>query len=102
MHAPLDGAFSATSQIICVVVLQALMLCMLPLLLTHTLPPCLMLPCPHTLLQHQYPKPMYALPTTISKTGDATGYYQPKGAWAHGEAKRDWLKYEPWQPPQAK
>uniref|UniRef100_A0A7S3QL95 NADH dehydrogenase [ubiquinone] 1 alpha subcomplex subunit 12 n=1 Tax=Dunaliella tertiolecta TaxID=3047 RepID=A0A7S3QL95_DUNTE len=48
---------------------------------------------------HNFGKPIYALPTEKTKTG-TDGAYQPKGTWTT-QKKRNWVKYSAWQPPQA-
>lgn len=46
--------------------------------------------------KHQFDKPIYGVEAYITRTGTPAAY-APKGVWANPQ-KRNWLKYEAWQP----
>ena len=48
---------------------------------------------------HNFKEPIYHLKATATKTATPEAY-NPKGSW-YNEQKRNWRKYEAWQPPQA-
>jgi NADH dehydrogenase (ubiquinone) 1 alpha subcomplex subunit 12 len=50
-------------------------------------------------VSHNFKKPVYAIEAYVTKTGQLD-CYKPKGTWDN-PTKRNWLKYEAWQPPQA-
>lgn len=48
---------------------------------------------------HKFKRPIYAIDAGVTKTGTLE-CYKPKGVWDN-PTKRNWLKYEAWQPPKA-
>ncbi len=48
---------------------------------------------------HDFKQPIYHVKATATKTATPEAY-NPKGSWFN-EQKRNWRKYEAWQPPQA-
>lgn len=49
--------------------------------------------------KYEYKKPVYHIEASVSKTG-MSEFYQPKGTW-YNPQRRNWTKYEAWQPPGA-